>query len=81
MFLQTKSRNKKLQATPHTPSMILKSRGMRGALWFIDALCSTIESIQESTIGPIHCTLATSDLGTSKEFPPNCAHKEMTVGS
>lgn len=48
---------------PPTPHLqILKSRGMRGPLWVIDAPCSTIESIQEYTIGPIDCNLATPSL-------------------
>lgn len=60
--MRTKSWNKKLWATPHSPPSILKSSGMRGALWVIDAPCSTIESIQEYTIGPIDRNLATPSL-------------------
>lgn len=50
---------------PPTPLPILKSSGMQGALWVTVAPCSTIESIQESTIGPIDRYLATPPL----QFP------------
>lgn len=49
----------------HSPFWSLKSSGMSGALWVIDAPCSTIESIQEFTIEPIDCNLATPSL----QFP------------
>lgn len=42
-----------------------KQRNAGAASWVIDAPCSTIESIQESTIGPIDCNLATPSL----QFP------------
>lgn len=62
---------------------------MRGALWVIDAPCSSTESIQESTIGPIDCNLATASLqfpgfgvfqGISLLFP-TLVYKERTVRS
>lgn len=47
---------------PSPLSAILKSSGMRGALWVTHAPRCTIESIQESTIGPIDRNLATPSL-------------------
>lgn len=58
---------------PQSPLTALKGSGMQGALWVADAPCSTIESIQDSTMGPIDCILATtslrfSGLGSFEEF-------------
>lgn len=64
LALQTTSQNTKAWATPPL-STVLKSSGMWGALWVTDAPCSTTESIQESTKGPIDCNLATASL----QFP------------
>ncbi len=74
---------------PCSPSLILKSSGMWGALWVIDAPCSTIESIEihnrpyrSQPSNPFITILRI--WGVPRNFTAffsNLVHKETTVGS
>ncbi len=51
-----------IMGNPPLPFVDPEKQWNAGALWVIDAPCSTIESIQEYTIGPIDRNLATPSL-------------------